>query len=100
LAIKTYAEAVSRAVPPQKLFEIVQKAVTDALGSGKRCDGARMFILRVLGADQIKVYLHGLNGSQPGSSMPVYRLDALDDAELVLLDRLSAKMTIEGGEQV
>ena len=55
------------------MAKIVEKAVQDALGDGPRCDGARMFLLRVLGADQIRVYLN----SQPRP--PTYSLDALDD---------------------
>ena len=90
--IRTYGEAIERSCPPETLAKVVEKAVKHALGDGPRCDGARMFLLKVLGADQIRVYLN----SRPVA--PAYRLDALDDEELALLSRLSDKM-LSGPEE-
>jgi hypothetical protein len=91
---------ISQACPPETLFKIVARAVRDALSDSDGRHGARLFLLRCLGADQIRVYLNGLYGlSAPNP--PSYDLSGLDDKEMMLLDRLSAKMTIskeEGGQ--
>jgi hypothetical protein len=91
--VKTYAEAIERSCPPETLARVIAKAVEHALTDSYLAHGARMFLARTIGIDRIHLYV---NSAAP-PSIPVYRLDLLTDDELQALDKLSAKMSIEGG---
>ncbi|MGI8427181.1 MAG: hypothetical protein ACR2M4_11430 [Actinomycetota bacterium] len=87
--IRTYGQAIERSCPPETLAKVIEKAVKHALGDGPRCDGARMFLLGVLGPDQIHVFLN----NRPGPPAPYSKIDMarLSDDELATLQRLLAK---------
>lgn len=61
-------------VPTATLAKVIEKAVKHALGDGPRCDGARMFLLKVLGADQIRVYLNSRSKMRRGRNVQVRKV--------------------------
>jgi hypothetical protein len=89
----TYRDAIQRACSPQDVLEITKRAVADA----KKGDAhARLFIARIMGLDSLRITVDP--AAHPAPNPPVYHLDALDDDELAVLGRLSAKMLEGPGE--